>query len=252
MRKKHKKTIVLLLVFLLFCGLLAVFFTFFFDHAVLTRQNTFYRAWGPEKVVALTFDDGPSPIWTPAVLNALKKSGVKATFFMLGRHVEQYPDTARRVTGEGHDVGIHSYHHDNFIFSDKYQVAQDIGRTQQVIKETTGKTTKLFRPPKAWLSKREKKKIKELGYTVVLWSLNSKDWVNFDDKYIVRYLAENIHPGAIILFHDSGGFFKVEEGNRVETVNAIPKLVEKLKDKGYRFVTVSEMLEIEKEYEAGK
>ncbi|MBC8436472.1 MAG: polysaccharide deacetylase family protein [Candidatus Omnitrophica bacterium] len=249
MQKKHKKIIILFIIFLILAGLFTVFFTFFFDHAVLIRQDTFYRARVSEKVVAITFDDGPSPIWTPPILDALKDSQVKATFFMLGKHVEQYPAIARRVAEEGHDIGIHSYHHGNFIFYDKYEVEEDIKSTRKIIEGVTGQSTNLFRPPKAWLSKREKKKIKELGYIVALWSLNSKDWVNFDDKYMIRYLVKNIHPGAIILFHDSGGFFKAEEGNRIETVNTIRRLVEKLREKGYRLVTVSQLLEMEKAYE---
>ncbi len=247
--KRHKKLIILLIILAVLAGLFTVFFALFFDHAVLIRKGTFYRADIPDKVAAITFDDGPSPIWTPPILDVLKESGVKATFFMLGKHVEQYPDVARRVAKAGHDIGIHSYHHDNFIFFDKYEVEEDIKRTQGIIRDVTGRQTNLFRPPKAWLSKREKKKIKDLGFTVVLWSLNSKDWVNFDDKYMVRYLVKNIHPGAIILFHDSGGFFKIEEGNRIETVNTIPRLVRKLQDQGYRFVTVSELLEMQRRYE---
>lgn len=245
----HRRIILVSVALAVFAGLFAVFFTLFFDHAVLTRRGTFYRANIADKVAAVTFDDGPSPIWTPPILDALKKSGVKATFFMLGKHVEQYPEVARRVAEEGHDIGIHSYHHDNFIFFDKYELEEDIKKTQQVIKDVTGINSNLFRPPKAWLSKREKKKLKDLGFTVVLWSLNSKDWVNFDDKYMVRYLVKNIHPGAIILFHDSGGFFKIEEGNRIETVNTIPRLAAKLKEQGYRFVTVNELLELQRKYE---
>lgn len=230
-------------------GILMAAFFFFFDQAVLLRRGTFYRAEIPEKVVAITFDDGPSPVWTPAILEALDKAGVKATFFMLGEHVRKYPKAAKLVAEAGHEIGNHSMHHNNFIYYDKFEVEKDIKDTENIIKQVTGRTTRLFRPPKAWLSKREKKKIREFGYEVVLWSLNSKDWVNFDDKYIVRYLVKNVRPGDIILFHDSGGFFKSEEGNRIETVNAIPRLVEKLVERGYRFVTVSELLELNKQYE---
>jgi peptidoglycan/xylan/chitin deacetylase (PgdA/CDA1 family) len=81
-----------------------------------------------------------------------------------------------------------------------------------------------------------------MGYKVVLWSLNSKDWVNFDDKYIIRYIESNVRPGDILLFHDSGGVFSTEGGNRQETVKTIFRLVEKLGEKGYRFVTITELL----------
>ena len=243
-----KKILIIVGTVIIVIGILMAAFFFFFDQAVLLRSGTFYRANIPEKVVAITFDDGPSPVWTPAILDALDKAGVKATFFMLGEHVQKYPKVAKLVVERGHEIANHSMHHNNFIYYDKYQVEKDIKDAEKAILVATGVTTHLFRPPKAWLSKREKKKIREFGYEVVLWTLNSKDWVNFDDKYIVRYLVKNVRPGDIILFHDSGGFFKSEEGNRVETVNSIPRLVEKLKGQGYRFVTVGELLRLSDEY----
>ncbi|HTZ11425.1 MAG TPA: polysaccharide deacetylase, partial [Candidatus Margulisiibacteriota bacterium] len=99
---------------------------------------------------------------------------------------------------------------------------------------------------KAWITAHERKKIESLGYKIVLWTLNSKDWVTFDDKYMVSYLTRNIQPGDIILFHDSGGVFSTEGGNRNETVKTIPLLINKLREKGYRFVTISELLNLGK------
>jgi peptidoglycan/xylan/chitin deacetylase (PgdA/CDA1 family) len=223
-------------------GIGAALFTIFFDQAILVRKGTIYRVNEKEKLVALTFDDGPSDIWTPKILNELKAAGVKATFFMLGEHVEKYPEVARRVAREGHEIGNHSYSHGALIYYTKDELKLTIKKAEEAIEKATGVTTKYFRPPKAWLSKREKKKIKEMGYEIILWSLNSKDWVNFDDKYIIRYLVRNVRPGDIILFHDSGGFFDIEGGNRWETVLAVPRLIEKLREKGYKFVTISELL----------
>jgi peptidoglycan/xylan/chitin deacetylase (PgdA/CDA1 family) len=244
-----KKIKIIVLIFI--AVLLGIaFFILFFDEAVLVRMGTFYKAKVTEKVVALTFDDGPSLVWTPQILNELKRSGIKATFFMLGKHVEEYPDIARRVVGEGHEVGIHSYDHKNYIFYTKYDVKNELEYTRKIIKDITGKETNLFRPPKSWLSKREKKKIKEFGFEVVLWSLNSKDWVNFDEKYIVSYLVKNIRPGDIILFHDAGGVWGIEKGDRSETVKTIFPLSEKLREKEYRFVTVGELLELQKRNDA--
>ncbi len=240
--KKIKKIILILLVIALTAVLGIALFTIFFDQAVLVRKGTVYRVDESEKLVALTFDDGPSDIWTPKILDELKKCGVKATFFMLGEHVEQYPQVARRVAQEGHDIGNHSYGHGALLYYTKDELKETIKKTERIIKEATGVTTKYFRPPKAWLSKREKKKIKEMGYEIILWSLNSKDWVNFDDKYIIRYILRNVRPGDIILFHDSGGVFAKEGGNRYETVLTIPRLIEKLKEKGYKCVTITELL----------
>jgi peptidoglycan/xylan/chitin deacetylase (PgdA/CDA1 family) len=241
MRRRFKFTIILLIV-LAVIGLAVAVFTIFFDQAVIVRRGTVFRVPTAEKLVALTFDDGPSPVWTPKILDQLKKAGIKATFFMLGEHVARYPDIARRVAVEGHEIGNHSYNHHVLLYYTTDELEAEIKDAEKTIKDVTGKTTVYFRPPKAWLTDAEKRKIKRMGYTVVLWSLNSKDWVTFDDKHIRRYLLRHIHPGDIILFHDSGGAFAVEGGDRRETVKTIFRLSEQLRDRGYRFVTVSELL----------
>jgi peptidoglycan-N-acetylglucosamine deacetylase len=238
-----RKKIVLSIAFTLVAVICVAAFTVFFDEAVLVRKGTFYRERTSDKVVALTFDDGPSPVWTPTILDELKKAGVKATFFMLGQHVEKYPEIARRVAQEGHEIENHSYDHHVLFYYKMEELAKEIKDCEAAIKNVTGQTTKYFRPPKAWLNDREKEGVKGMGYEVVLWSLNSKDWVTFDDKYIVKYIMRRIHPGDIILFHDSGGVFGTEGGNRQETVNTISRLVGKLRDRGYQFVTISELLD---------
>ncbi len=227
--------------------LLFVVFTIFVDQAVFVRKKTFFRAHVHEKVVAITFDDGPSEDWTPRILIELEKSKAKATFFMVGEHVEKYPDIARRVANEGHDVGVHTYSHKVIMFSDPQWLKSDILHTAEIIKSVTGKETRLFRPPKAWLSKNEKRLIADMGFTVVLWSINTKDWVRFDDQFLRKYVLKHVRPGDIILFHDSGGVFKPEGGDRKETVRAIFRLVEQLREMGYRPVTVSELLKIQEE-----
>ena len=217
-------------------------FAVFFDQAVIVRKSTVYRVDTKEKVVALTFDDGPSPVWTPQILDELEKAGVKATFFMVGKHVERYPEIARRVAREGHDIENHGYDHKVMLYYKTDELRKEIDDTEKVIEDVTGQTTRYFRPPKAWLTDAEKQKIREMGYSVVLWSLNSKDWVTFHDKQITSYILGHIRPGDIILFHDSGGVFSTEGGDRSQTVKTIPRLARKLKERGYRFVTLSELL----------
>lgn len=240
------------LVFLLAsaAALATALFVIFFDQAILVRKDTLYREDVDEKVVALTFDDGPSPVWTPKVLDVLKHAGVKATFFMLGSHVEKYPDVARRVAREGHDLGNHTYDHHILLNYRASSLKENILRAQETIQKITGVRTVYFRPPKAWLTSGEKKLVRSMGYEVVLWSLNSKDWVTFDDKYIIKYLMQHVRPGDIILFHDSGGAFSTEGGDRDETVLAVMRLIERLREKGWRFVTISELLEMRKGYDA--
>ena len=227
---------------LIAAGLAMATFTIFFDQAVIVRKGTIYHINTLDKVVALTFDDGPSPVWTPKILDELKKAGVKATFFMIGEHVEKYPDVARRVAEEGHEIGNHTIDHHVLVYYKMDELEKEIKDNEKIIKTITGQTTRYFRPPKAWLTAKEKKKIREMGYKTVLWTLNSKDWVTFDDKYIIRYILNHIKPGDIILFHDSGGVFTAEGGNRNETVKTIAQLTQKLKEKGYSFVTITDLL----------
>ena len=224
-------------------------FAIFYDEAVLVRKGTFYAGNSKEKLVALTFDDGPSLDWTPKILDALKRADIKATFFMLGAHVKKYPDIARLVVRQGHEVENHSYSHHVLLYYKPEELKKEIKDNEQIIREITGITTRYFRPPKAWVTKKEKKIINDMGYKIVLWSLNSKDWVRFDDKYVVRYIVKNIRPGDILLFHDSGGVMGTEGGNREETVKTIPRLVKKLHQMGYKFVTVEEMFEQEGRYD---
>lgn len=219
-----------------------VCFCMFFDQAVLTRRGTIFRGKTARKIVALTFDDGPSPVWTPRILDELKKADVKATFFMIGHHVQQYPDVARRVAREGHVIANHGYAHSVILYYTPAEIEEEIKYTEHVIRETTGRTTKLFRPPKAWLRDSTKKKIKSMGYEVVLWSLNSKDWAGFPHRHIVRYLAARVRGGDILLFHDSGNIFVREGGDRGQTVKAVALLIKILREKGFSFVTVEDLM----------
>jgi len=223
-------------------GLAVVAFLVFCDQAVFTRKDTVYSMSTAEKIVAITFDDGPSPVWTPRILSELKRAGIKATFFMVGKHVERYPEIARRVAQEGHEIQNHSYDHKLLIWSDHNELRREILETERVIREVTGQTTKYFRPPKSWLTKTEKRQIEKMGYRTVLWTLNSKDWVTFDDKYVVRFIMSRIRLGDIVLFHDSGGVFGTEGGDRHETVKTVSQLVQGLRERGYRCVTISELM----------
>jgi peptidoglycan/xylan/chitin deacetylase (PgdA/CDA1 family) len=218
-------------------------FCVFFDQAVLTRKGTIFRALSAKNKVALTFDDGPSAVWTPRILNELKKAGIKATFFMIGHHVKEHPDIARSVAESGHAIGNHGYAHSVMLYYTPDEIEEEIKYAEHIIREATGVTTRFFRPPKAWLRAKIKKKIKSIGYDIVLWSLNSKDWVMFNHKYIVKYISMRIKNGDILLFHDSGNVFSTEGGNRTQTVKAIPLLVKALRKKGFEFVTVEQLMD---------
>ena len=217
-------------------------FCVFFDQAILTRRGTIYRVKTDKKHVVLTFDDGPSPVWTPKILDELKSENIKATFFMIGHHVQKYPEIAKRVVEEGHTVGNHGYAHSVMFYYTPAEIEEEIKYTEHVIKEITGVTTKYFRPPKAWVRKAIKEKIKSMGYETILWSLNSKDWVSFNHKSIVRYISQRVKNGDILLFHDSGSVASTEGGSRLQTVKTISLLARTLRDKGFEFTSVEELI----------
>ena len=193
-----KKIIFVLIAVIFLLALGMAFFTIFFDQAVIVRRGTIYHEKTEEKVVALTFDDGPSPVWTPQILDVLNKAGIKATFFMLGDHVLKYPDVAKRVAGEGHEIGNHTQDHHVLIYYTPEELEKEIKDAEDSIRKVTGVTTNYFRPPKAWVTDKEKKKTKEMGYKTFLWSLNSKDWVTFDDEYIIKYIMRDVRTGDIM------------------------------------------------------
>lgn len=217
-------------------------FCVFFDQAILTRRDTIFRVKTNEKKIALTFDDGPSDKWTPLILDELKKAGLKATFFMIGHHVKKYPNIAQRVNREGHVIGNHTYAHSVIFYYKDAELEEEIRYTEQVIREITGVTTNLFRPPKAWISNQLKKQVKSMGYKVVLWSLNSKDWTYFSAKQMANHLIKNVKSGDILLFHDSGNVLSAEGGDRSRTVQALQLLIRALKEDGFSFVTVNELI----------
>jgi len=227
---------------LVIIALCAACFCVFFDQAALTRRGTIYRVKTDKKHVVLTFDDGPSPIWTPKILDELKNENIKATFFMIGHHVQKYPEIAKRVAEEGHTIGNHGYAHSVMLYYKPAEIEEEIKYTEHVIKEITGVTTKYFRPPKAWLRRTIKEKVKSMGYETVLWSLNSKDWVSFNHKTIARYISKHIKNGDILLFHDSGNVASTEGGNRLQTVKTISLLARVLREKGFEFISIEELV----------
>ncbi|HQP10799.1 MAG TPA: polysaccharide deacetylase family protein, partial [Candidatus Omnitrophota bacterium] len=122
------------------------------------------------------------------------------------------------------------------------ELEEEIKYTEYVIEKVTGQRTRYFRPPKAWLRTPIKETVRSMGYETVLWSLNSKDWVSFNHKSMVKYIARNIKNGDILLFHDSGNISATEGGNRTQTVKSISLLARTLREKGFEFVSIEELI----------
>ena len=200
--------------------------------------------WGdPQlKYIAITFDDGPDPNYTPAILDTLKEREVEATFFVVGRHVDQYPEIVRRMLEEGHEVASHTYNHRNLLQADEATVIRELELTEAALDRAAGFTPKLFRPPRGLYSRETIEAAHERGYTVALWSLSSVDWLGTSPQRIVRVMAEKTRPGDILLFHDSGDFISSKGGHRHNTVQSIGPLIDRLRAQGYEFVTVSDLM----------
>jgi peptidoglycan/xylan/chitin deacetylase (PgdA/CDA1 family) len=191
---------------------------------------------GREKVIALTFDDGPWANSTEAVLDILKEHNVRATFFLVGLHVQNQPDIARKVVAAGHAIGNHTWQH-NLQNMDERTAVTEIGNAAKAIYETTGVKTSLMRPPGGNLGGALVPYAREKGYTVTLWSVESEDYY-VSSPIIIDNVLSQAQPGGIILLHDGGG-------DRTATLQALPQILTTLQRWGYRFVTVPELLEMQ-------
>lgn len=179
--------------------------------------------------VALTFDDGPDSEYTPILLDGLRERGVKATFFLMGQKIEGCEDLVRRMQEEGHLIGNHTYHHVRLPELSEVKAEEEIERTSNLIYEITGVYPSFVRPPFG-----EWKKGLDLHVTMipVLWTVDSRDWVTQNTEQILQEVLADTEDGSIILMHD-------EFPSSVEAALA---LVDQLQKKGYRFVTVDELL----------
>lgn len=198
--------------------------------SLVRASGTYYKANTQEKVIALTFDDGPDPIDTPDILDILKEKNVRATFFVLGQAVQANSYLLKRLVLEGHEIGNHSFNHDY----QQRRLVDEIKQTDQEVFAATGFHTYFYRPPGGFLSKGQLETVKKNGYIVALWSVDSKDWRNPGAKQIVDNVIKNVFPGAIILMHD-GGY------QRTQTVKALGPIIDALRDHGYRLTTLSEL-----------
>ncbi len=201
------------------------------------------RAGNPGvKWVALTFDDGPDTHFTPMVLDVLKRHGVKATFYLTGHRAEAHPEVVRRIAREGHEVGNHTYNHPNLVKLPPWKVREQMARTHQILRRITLKPVRTFRPPYGAFNPQIMVDARALGYRTIHWSVDSLDWKSLPRDQVLANILPNVRPGSIILQHSAGGIGEDLTG----TVQALAPLIRTLSQRGYRFVTISEMLGIAK------
>jgi cellulose synthase/poly-beta-1,6-N-acetylglucosamine synthase-like glycosyltransferase/peptidoglycan/xylan/chitin deacetylase (PgdA/CDA1 family)/spore germination protein YaaH len=202
----------------------------------------YHQGAGAPHQVALTFDDGPDPEWTPKILDILKAANVKAAFFLVGVNAEQYPGLVRRIVAEGHEIGNHTYYHPNLAECWPEHVRVELNATQLLLETITGRSTTLFRPPYAADTSPSKiteltplNIAQELGYLVVLENIDPQDWAQPGADVIVQRVKQQRHDGSIILLHDAGG-------DREQTVEALPRILDYLKTRGDSVVSLSTLL----------
>ncbi len=186
-----------------------------------------------DRAVALTFDDGPNPAATPLVLDALAARGVKATFFILGRHAERWPDLVARATAEGHAIANHGYFHRKLHFRSPAYVRNDLELGTGAIVKAGAPTPRFFRAPHGFRSPWVTYIARTLGQRTVGWSLGVWDSARPGVEEIARRTVEGATPGSILLLHDGDGYDP--DGDRMQTAQAVPLLVDRLLDRGYRF-----------------
>ena len=187
-----------------------------------------------ERVVALSYDDGPSPENTPELLEILAAAGARATFFVVGSEVARYPELATQIAEAGHELGNHSYSHPSSRDLDEQETRLEMERANLAIAQAAV-TPRLFRPPFGKQSRTQAQIGRSVGLTSVLWSVDSGDTMPFSDTRIVREVVGRVEPGDIVLMHDGGD-------RRQRTLDATRAILKQLGDRGYRFVTVSELL----------
>ena len=200
--------------------------------------------------VALTFDDGPSPLFTPKILALLKQYQAHATFFVLGRKVEKYPGLVQAELRAGHEVGNHSYSHPYLTKSSQFNLEKEVERTDMAL-DLLGcpKKGRLIRPPFSAFDDRLTTYIAHKQQHLALWSIDSGDWQGLGSEAIVKNVLTRVKNGSIVIFHDSD---EKDQADRTPTVEALEVILPALKAEGYELVTVSELVASDPEGVLGK
>lgn len=194
---------------------------------------------GGEKIVALTFDDGPNDPYTGQILDVLKTANVHATFFIVGMNAEREPDTVRRIVAEGNDLGNHSYAHRkrDALLDFGYH---DAARTSTILRGITSVTPRWYRAPNGFHTPWSLRAARDRGMQAVAWDVESSDWDEPGAEVIARRTVGQVHPGSIILLHD--GDSARLGADRSQQIEAVRQIITQLQGQGYRFVTLTEML----------
>lgn len=219
-------------------------YSLFIIYAVL--PNIYYRFFSKsvvkrvsakERTVALTFDDGPDPVYTPKLLDMLKKYDVKCTFFVLASKASKYPELVKRMVDEGHNVGLHSFRHISEAFMSPLQTKRNFKKALDILNELNVKV-RLFRPPWGIFNLLTCRYAMRYHCKIVLWSIHVLDWSRYASvDFIKKRLINNVKPGDIILLHDGRGAKDAPK----RTITALDTAIPVLQRKGYRFVLAEDL-----------
>ena len=200
------------------------------------RKHSYNKCHVAGSEIAITFDDGPHPKLTPMLLDMMKERGIKGTFFLVGKRVAEYPEIAQRIVAEGHEVANHSWAHPQLTKLAPDALKKEIADTNDAIHRATGIQTTLMRPPYGAINASITKSLnEEFRLTVAMWSVDSLDWKIRNAAHVTKLITEKAAPGAIILAHDI----------HPSTVQAMPAVFDTLSAKGYKFVTMSELIALD-------
>jgi peptidoglycan-N-acetylglucosamine deacetylase len=202
-----------------------------------SKPGTYSQVRVDQPYIAMTFDDGPSAENTPRLLEMLKQRNIKATFFLIGQNAAANPELVRRILAEGHEIGNHSWTHPQLSKLSDDRVTAEITKTQDAIKDASGFTPTLLRPPYGAITPRQREWIaNQFGLNIILWSVDPLDWKRPGASVITQRILSQVRPGGIILSHDI----------HKQTVDAMPATLDGLIAKGYKFVTVSQLIAMNK------
>jgi peptidoglycan/xylan/chitin deacetylase (PgdA/CDA1 family) len=202
--------------------------------------KTFTGLSRESRELALTYDDGPNDPHTLRLLEVLAKHNVQATFFLIGRYVQQRPDLAREIDRAGHIIGNHTHTHPLLIFKNGSEVRQELSNCRTAIEDAIGKPAELFRPPFGGRRPAVLRIVRELGLQTIMWNVTGYDWNAPPAEVIERKVASKIQGGNVILLHDGG--HKEMGADRSQTVIATNKLIARFKEEGYEFAAIPKMI----------
>ena len=205
----------------------------------LPKEELIYHARPNDRMeIALSFDDGPHPRYTPIILDILAEYGIKATFFMVGENVRYYSAAAEAVVAAGHEIGNHTFTHRKINLMNEHEILQEIANCEEAVASVSEQKLHFIRPPEGHLNDTMRRVIGSLDYRIVLWDVDTRDWAHTPPETITKHVLDTVQAGDIILMHDFIGY-------NSPTPEALRQVIPARLERGFRFVTVGELVEAE-------